>query len=259
MKKIGHIMKNINTGFIGVMTIVATVFVLSSCSLDPIDKTYSKHTADDDFRRIKEISHIDSNDVQLLGKFMIDKGLAGSHILETHATYKDILIEARKEKEKYEIEKRKKGKNEMDIAKSHENDKIRNIKKVLLVDFVKEAEPEQEQETNNLSKKWKKAPAPVENKNVLVFHVLFKNIGQKDIQAFKGDINFYDIFHTDIKKINFTNFKTIAVGDSITQKFTINLDDLNKSTNTYNNLKKEFIYVDWVPDRLIFMDDSVIE
>ncbi len=252
-------MKTINTHFVWILMVAIAFSTLTSCSFDPVDKPYSKHTVDEDFARIREISRIDSGDVILLGKYMVDHNLVGSHILELHETYKDILIEARKEKEKHDIEKRKKGKNEIDIAKSHENEKMKTLKKVLLVDFVKEAEQDSEPDASTLiSKKTKKNVVP-ENKNLITFHVLFKNIGDKDIQAFKGDINFYDIFHSDIKKITFTSFKEIAVGDSITQKFTINLDEINKSTNTYNNLKKDFIKVEWLPDRLIFTDDTVIE
>ena len=233
---------------------------LTSCSLDPIDKTYSKHTADDDYRRIREISgSVDSADAVLLGKYMIDHGLVGSHVLELHATYKDILNEARKEKEKYEIAKRKKGKKEIDVAKSHEFEKIKNLKKVLFVDFVKQEElTSSEEEPKPVSKKGKKQGSPV-NKNIITYEVMFKNVGNKDIRAFKGDLNFYDVFHTEIKKITFSSFQQINVGDSIVKKFVINLDDLNNGTNAYNDLKKDFIKVEWLPDRLIHTDDEIIE
>jgi hypothetical protein len=259
MKKNWYLMKNINANFIWILMVAIAFTTLPSCSFDPVDKPYSKHTVDEDYARIREISRIDSGDVVLLGKYMVEHNLVGSHVLELHETYKDILIEARKEKEKHDIEKRKKGKNEIDLAKSHENDKMKALKKVLFVDFVKEDDQDTEQEASMLISKKAKKPAVPENKNLLVFHVLFKNIGDKNIQAFKGDINFYDIFHSDIKKITFTSFKEIPVGDSITQKFSINLDEINKSTNTYNNLKKDFIKVEWLPDRLIFTDDTVIE
>ena len=256
MKTNRYPMKNINSNFILIQLLFLTIFI-TSCSLDPVDKTYNKHTADDDFRRIRDISNIDSADQILLGRYMIDKQLAGNHILETHTTYKDILAEAKKEKEKYETEQKRKGKNEIDIAKSHENEKIKALKKVLFVDFVKEETLTSEEET--LPKKWKKPAAP-ENKNNITFNVLFKNISEKDIQAFKGDLNFYDIFHTEIKKITFSSFKQINVGDSIVQKFTLNLDEINKSSNTiYNDLSKDFIKVEWLPERLIHTDDTVIE
>src|ERR1700748_3702703 len=126
-------MKIINSSLIGIFTIIVSAFILTSCSLDPVDKTYNKHTSDDDYRRIKDISRIDSADIVLLGKYMVEHNLAGPQITELHATYKDILNEAKKEKERHEIEKRKKGKNEIDIAKSHEVEKIKNLKKVLFV------------------------------------------------------------------------------------------------------------------------------
>jgi hypothetical protein len=257
MKKNWYLMKNITLNFIWILTIVVSIFVFSSCSLDPVDKTYSKHTADDDYRRIKEISSIDSTDAVLLGKYMIEHGLVGAHVLELHATYKDILNEAKKEKEKYEIEKRKKGKNEIDVAKSHEVEKIRNLQKVLSVDFVKEKEVEPE---NNfiISRKLKK-PAQAENKNSLSYNVLFKNVSSDTIQAFKGEINFYDIFQSEIKKVSFTSFRQIPPDSAIVQKFTINLDEVNKSGNIYYNLDKKSIKVEWLPDRLFFTNGNIIE
>ncbi len=250
-------MKIINSNFTGIFTI-ASFFVLTACSLDPIDKTYNKHTADDDYRRIKDISRIDSADAVLLGRYMVDHNLAGSQITELHATYKDILNEAKRDKERHEIEKRKKGKNEIDVAKSHEVEKIKNLKKVLFVDFVKQEEPSEDLTVIAPKKGKKTATAPV-NKNLIVYDVMFKNVGEKDIRAFKGELNFYDIFHSEIKKITFSSFQQINVGDSIVQKFVINLDEVNKGPNTYNDLKKDFIKVEWLPDRLIHTDDEVIE
>lgn len=251
-------MLNINSDRFGLWMITAAIFALSSCSFDPIDKKYSKHTADDDFRRIYEISSIDSTDKVLLAEYMVHHQLIGPHILELHDTYKDILAKAKKEKELYEIEKRKKGKNnEIDIAKSHEIEKIKNLKKVLYVDFVKQ-EDLLEEPTELAPKKGKK-PAPVVNKNLITFDVMFKNISDKDIRAFKGDINFYDIFHTEIKKITYTSFREIPVGDSIVQKFTVDINEVNTASTTYNDLKKENIKVEWLPDRLIHTDDTVIE
>jgi hypothetical protein len=251
-------MKIINSNFIGIFTIILSIFALTSCSLDPVDKTYNRHTADDDYRRIKDISRIDSVDAVLLGKYMVEHNLAGPQVMELHATYKDILNEAKKEKERYEIEKRKKGKNEIDVAKSHEVEKIKNLKKVLFVDFVKQEEPSEELTVITPKKGKKTVVAPV-NKNLIVYDVMFKNVGDKDIRAFKGDLNFYDIFHAEIKKITFSSFQQINVGDSIVQKFVINIDEVNKGTNTYNDLKKDFIKVEWLPDRLIHTDDEVIE
>lgn len=249
-------MLNIKSGLLGM--IVLSIFVLSSCSLDPIDKNYSKHTAEDDFRRIKEISNEDSADVALLGKYMVEHGLAGPQVMEIHATYHDILEEAKKEKERYEIEKRKKGKiNQVDIAKSHEMEKLKNLKKVLYVDFVREENTEDE--TAEINPKKGKKPAPVVNKNLITFDVMFKNTGEKDIRAIKGDINFYDIFHSEIKKVTFTSFKQVNIGDSIVQKFTIDLNEVNKPGNTYSGLNKDFIKVEWLPDRLIYTDDTVVE
>jgi hypothetical protein len=262
MKKNWYLMKNIKSDFIWILMVVVSIVTLSSCSLDPVDKTYNKHTADDDYRRIREISSsIDSADAVLLGKYMIDHGLVGSHVLELHATYRDILDQAKKEKERYEIDRRKKGKNEMDIAKSHENEKIKNIRKVLLVDFVKKDTNLIEEDENTISlKKGKKAitPPPV-NKNLIVYEVMFKNVSDKPIKAFKGDLLFFDSFHSEIKKITFTSFEEIPVEGSIVQKFTVNIDEVNKGGTLYNDLKRDVIKVDWIPDRLIHTDDTVIE
>lgn len=250
-------MLNLNSERIGIWMIAATIVVLSSCSFDPIDKKYSKHTADDDFRRINEISNIDSLDKVLLAEYMVHHQLIGPHILELHDTYKDILNKAKREKEMYEIEKRKKGKNnEIDIAKSHEIEKIKNLKKVLYVDFVKQDEIVEETE---LTPKKGKKPTPPANKNIITFDVMFKNISDKDIRAFKGDINFYDTFHSEIKKVTYTSFREIPVGDSIVQKFVVDLNEVNTAGNTYNDLKKDNIKVEWLPDRLIHTDDTVIE
>ncbi len=248
-------MKNIKSNYLLIL-LVSTV-AISSCSFDPIDKTYSKHTADDDYRRIREISSIDSADAILLGRYMIDHQLVGSHVMELHTTYNDILNQAKKEKNRYEIEKRKKGKNEIDIAQRHENEKIRNLKKVLDVDFVK---PDTTLESDEfiISKKGKKPSVPV-NKNIITYEVMFKNISDKGIRAFKGDINFYDTFHSEIKKVTFTSFEEIPVNGYTVQKFTINLDEASKGNSLYKNINKDCIKVEWLPDRLIHTDDTVIE
>ncbi|HVD97793.1 MAG TPA: hypothetical protein VNB90_06275 [Cytophagaceae bacterium] len=249
-----------HTSLAGIGMMVLSVFVLSSCSLDPIDKTYSKHTSDDDFRRIMEISRVDSADKVLLAEYMVHHQLVGPHVLELHDTYADILDKAKKEKEEYEKEKRKKGKvNEIDIARSHEIEKIKNLKKVLFVDFVREENISSLDEENEIPKKGKKAAPPV-NKNLISFDVMFKNISEKDtIRAFTGDLNFYDTFHAEIKKIRYTSFKKIPVGESVVQRFTLNLDEINNDNNLYSGLKKEDIKVEWLPERLIYVDDTVIE
>ncbi len=252
-------MNSIKHNFIGVLTVTAFVISLTSCSFDPIDKTYNKHTADDDYRRIREISNIDSIDLMLLEKYMIEHNLISPHVRESHATYLEILNEAKKEKEQYEIEKRKKGNKEIDIARSHEIEKIKNIKKVLFVDFVEQGEFN-EGDFLDVPKKSKNTSATSqENKNVITYDVMFKNISSKDIKAFKGDINFYDIFHNEIKKVTFTSYKQISVGDSIVQRFIIDMAEVNKGVNKFKDLNKEFIKVEWLPDRLIHTDDEVIE
>ena len=250
------IMKNIKIYYI--LTALFSAALLSSCSFDPIDKTYNKHTADDDYRRIREISDLDSADEILLGRYMIDHQLVGSHVMELHTTYSDILATAKKEQKIYEIEKRNRSNNKKDLAQFHENEKIKNLKKVLDVDFVK-PDTLLENEDLLISPKKIKKPLPPVNKNIITYEVMFKNISDKGIKAFKGDINFYDSFHSEIKKVTFTNYNEIPVNGFIVQKFTINLDEVSKGNALYNNLNKDCIKVDWVPDRLIHSDDSVIE
>jgi len=242
---------------IGIVILLASI-ASYSCSFDPIDKKYNKHTAEDDYRRIKEISSIDSSEAVLLGKFMVEHGLVGPQVLELHASYKDILLEARKEKERYEIEKKKKGKNEIDIARSHEFDKIKKLKKVLSVDFVKNDETE-DQDTDIEVKSKSKKTTSTTDKNTITYEVMFKNISEKGIKGFKGEINFYDLFHSEIKKTNFTSFQEIAPGESIIQKFSIDLDAINTETTTFKSIQKEHIKVEWLPSRLIHTDDEVIE
>ncbi len=259
MKNLGYSFNIKKSGATGMLTLLTAFFMLTSCSFDPIDKTYSKHSAEDDYKRIREISDIDTADAILLGKFMVEHGLAGPNILEFHATYKDILNEARLEKERNETElKRKKVQNnEIDVARSHEKEKIKQLQKILLVDFVKEEEQDEELEAI-LPKKGQK-PAPVVNKNLISFDVMFKNISSKDIRAFKGYINFYDIFNSELKKITFTSLSEIPAGESIVQRFTLDLNEINKSNVAYKNLKKEDIKVEWLPERLIHTDNTVIE
>ena len=42
-------------------------------------------------------------------------------------------------------------------------------------------------------------------------------------------------------------------------KIVKNLNEIEKGSNTYKGLKKDFIKVEWLPDRLIHTDNEVIE
>ncbi|MCU0428558.1 MAG: hypothetical protein MUF42_01175 [Cytophagaceae bacterium] len=237
-----------------------SIFLLSSCS-NPLDKEYHRHTAEDDYRRIVEMEKLDSTQTRLLAKFMVEHGLIGSHILEYHATYRDILNQAIKEDEQKRIEAEK-NKVQKNYAQLHTLDKLRNLSKSLKVTIIEneilEVLPEEE-EPKAKSKAKAKKPEVAIDKNTLTYKVAFINISQKPIKAFKGDVIFVDLFQSKVKGLTLSNFEGIGVGDTLLQVIKLNLNEASSSSSISTGLKREFIKPEWHPERLIFTDGQIIE
>ncbi|MCS6823323.1 MAG: hypothetical protein NZ529_03445 [Cytophagaceae bacterium] len=243
-------MKPLHTFYNTSLIIVATT-VLFSCT-NPVDKRYSKSTAEDDYRRIKELKKLDSADLQLLAHFMVEKGLVGAHILEMHATYRDILEEAKRQRENQNKERNKKNL-ETNFAIKHEREKIEKINNALKIVLKKEDIDTIETKKKN-KKNEKLAP-----KNIVQYKVYFINVQEKPIKAFKGDIIFNDLFYTELKRYTITSFVTLNPSDTITHTIRLNLDEANTSDKTFIGLKPSMLKPNWIPDRLIFTDNSIIE
>lgn len=218
---------------------VAFIFLLCACS-DALNSEYSKTTAEGDLERMQAIRRLDSADYAMLTDYMLRNGLITPDLKHINQSYKDLLELAREEKLKREKEAenaRKIKGNKQQFVSDH-------------MDHMHEALvmlPEKSQ----LRKDWSKDHAAK-------YTMVFVNLSDKPIRAFKGRFTFYDLFDSELKSIYLTFNDSIATKDTLRYIANIDFSHLVNNTiyvtNDYQDTK-----VVWQPMKILFKDGSSIE
>lgn len=202
-----------------------------SCS-NPLDKEYNEETVEKDFKRIVELGKIDSTDEKVMSEFMIKNGLINPSVMELGASYRDILEQAKKTKER-ELKDA-----EADFEANASKKITLEIKKSLYMDF----------EDTSIALRG----------TLLTCSLAVRNIGKKNIKAFKALITVKDIFGKEYRSSKITYYKPIIRGEIIEEIFAVDLQP-SKSEGYTVFSDTSYFKLGWQPLSIMFDDNSILE
>lgn len=216
-----------------------SIILLISCGT-AMKNDYSKATAEGDLERIKAIGELDSANFNLLTDYMLKEGLIEPDLKHLDESYEELLEKAKKE---FEVNKKKK--EQSDKLKGNKSqfqmDQLDHLYESLIILPYE----------SHIRKDWS-------NKNAVFYKMVFVNPSNKSIRAFKGKLSFYDLFHSELKSVNFTYNDTIPAKDTVSYEANIDFSNLNNA-NVYFTKDYSDIKVIWRPLKVIYTDGEEVE
>lgn len=213
---------------------VLAIFIVA-CST-PLDKPYKEATLEEDIIELKKT--LSEEELEILAGYVALKSLGDDKMLGK--TYGDLLTEAkelRAELKKQEEEQERLA----EQAKIEEAERIKRLGEALTVGlFAKDFMKYNYQE-------------------YITYKFAFQNKTDKDIRAFTGTIYINDLFDKEI-----TNF-SLTYDDGVPANSTKNWNaqtDYNQFIDKDVTLKGKDIddlKIKWVPEKIIFSDNSTLE
>ncbi len=212
-----------------IFSVLAMFF--TSCS-NPLDKEYNEETVEKDFKRIVELGKIDSTEEKVMSEFMIKNGLINPSVMELGASYRDILEQAQltKEKELKDVE--------ADFEAKESKKITLEIKKSLFMNF----------EDTSIALRG----------TLLTCSLAVRNIGNKNIKAFKALITVKDVFGKEYRSSKITYYKPILQGGIVEEIFAIDLQPTkNEGYTVFSD--PSYFKLGWQPLALIYEDNIILE
>lgn len=217
-----------NYFFVIKIFLVSLIFI--SCK-GPMGKTYNPATYEEDIESIRQSNKISEDDIELLTNYMLVSKLAGNDL--EGKTYSDILERIK------EIRKANGDKNE--------NEKL-------------EQESKRERLSSLLSVKLsEKNFTKVENKDCLVYTVIFQNTSIKNIKIVVGSISINDLLDKEIKKINIMLDENLRGNSTLKKTFIVEYNHSNENDKRIRTIELSNLRVLWNPEKIIFEDGTIAE
>ena len=212
------------------LLIVVLLFGIVSCS-SPLDKKYSEESFKDDTREIKKSGKLSEEDAIVLASWILrsklnDESLEGK-------TYKEILDDAKDYKKEQEALAEK--------VRLEEDERRKRLGSALTVVM------------------YDKGYEEYNYQDYLTYSLAFQNKTKKDIRAFKGSISVQDLFDTEIKSISLTIDDPIKAGETFKGTYTTDYNQFKDEDIRLKNKDMDDLKVVWTPEKIIFVDGSILE
>ena len=212
------------------------ILCLFSCSSSPLDLKFNEETGEED---LKEISHVlNSNDYNLLLGTIIRYQFQDVDI--EGMTYAKLLEEGKlwkAEQDKIEAEQKALA----EKARQEELERRKRLSQSIIVSCF---------EKGFYEDSWE---------DYITFKFIIQNKSENNIRAFKGSINFTNLFDDDIKSIGLTYENPIKAGDEIVYNAQINYNQFRDEDVRLKNADLENLKVIWNPQQIILEDGSLLE
>ena len=199
------------------------LFILCSCN-NPLHRTYSPSTYEEDMQAIRKSNKISDEDLQNLARFIVLANLSGNDI--TGKSYDDIL-----DKIKSFQQNNDQLNNKNELEKEARRKRLSPFLEVSLQkkDFLKKG-----------------------NKQVLQFTIGFKNTSQQKIKTVTGNFVINDLLEKPIKTISILLDESILPGGTLTKIYTVDYNDGNENDRRMRAKDIFDIRTVWDPEKIIF-------
>jgi len=202
------------------------VLLISSCS-NPLEKEFSRETAEADFTRIVKLGLIDSVEASIMSHFMVEHDLIGAQVLELGATYEDILEESKKFWERSGGKKK---------SESSEAALANTFAKDLTVSIQPASTLVQQSEWSHGIK----------------YRLSMENTSGKSIRAIKGNLAFYDAFGDRVYAIEYKFLDALAIKEKVERDVTLRIQNTVSPQLLLEYGKTNPFTVKWEPVSILF-------
>ena len=221
-------MKNIS------LLVILSIIIISCSS--PLDKAYKQDTLEEDIVVLKK--SISEEELKTLAGYIALKSFSGDDMLGK--TYNDLLEEAKKLQEELRLQEEEQ-KILAEKAKIEEAEKIKRLGDALTVSF------------------FDKGFLEYNYQEYITYKFVFENKTEKTMKAFTGEIKITDLFDKEIKSFSLT------YDDGVPANSTKNWDaqtDYNQFIDEdvlLKNKDMEDLKIRWIPEKIIFSDNTTLE
>jgi hypothetical protein len=213
----------------------SSLIFLFSCS-GPLDKIYNESSSKEDLTEIGET--IDSNDAKYLVVGMMKYTFGNS--FPDGITYREIIEEGREIAIKNEEEERKQAVLAEQMRKEEES-RIAKLREILTIAVVEKGYLEQDYN------------------DYIQLKFAFQNNSEKEIRAFKGMIEFTDLFDVLIRSNSITYDTPIPPNSRVTWDASIEFNQFSDEDVLFRNKDLEDVKLVWKPEKFMFSDGSSLE
>ena len=203
---------------------------LFSCN-NPLSKTYSLKTYNEDMQAIRESKKISYEDEDLLNKYIVVSQLAGNDM--EGKTYDEILDRIKNI--------RKANGNETEQQKMEQEQKRERMSNILAVNLV---------EKKFITEK---------NKDWLIYTVSFRNISDQNINIVVGKLSINDLLDRQIKQIEIVLDEEIPKNGIIKKVFTTPYNPINENDKVIRLKDITDLRMQWNPEKIIFSNGQVLQ
>jgi hypothetical protein len=215
---------------INLYLLLFAAFIFSSCK-NPLHRTYSPETYEDDMQAIRMGNKISDEDLKSLANYIILAKLAGTNL--RGKSYEDLL--------------------EKIIAFRQNNDTVsgretmeNESKRIRMSPFLKVS-----LQSKTFSNK--------NNKEALVFIVIFTNTGNQKIKTITGNLAINDLIEKLIKNLAIFLDEDILPGQTLTKTYTIDYNDADENDRRLRSNDSFNLRIVWNPEKIILENGKLIE
>lgn len=206
------------------------VMVLASCN-NPMSKNYSRATYIQDMDAIRESSKISFDDIDLLTRYVALSRIAGNEL--EGKTYREILVKIK------------------DIRKA-------NTDQADLQTMEKDAARERMNPYITVALSGKNY-SKVNNKDCLIYTVIFQNQTAKNIKMVVGSISINDLLDREIIDIPIVLDEPLKANATEKKIYTVDYNNNNESDRSIRLKELVDLRILWNPLKIIFDNGTVVE
>jgi hypothetical protein len=206
------------------------VFIFSSCN-NPLHRTYSPETYEDDMQAIRMGNKINDEDLKNLANYIILAKLAGTDL--RGKSYEDLLEKITAFRQNNEA---------LSGRQAMENES----KRIRMSPFLRVS-----LQSKTFSNK--------NNKEALVFIVVFTNTGNQKIKTITGNLAINDLMEKLIKNLPIFLDQDILPGQTLTKAYTTDYNDADENDRRLRSNDSFNLRIVWNPEKIILENGKLIE
>lgn len=210
--------------------LVSFLFIFCSCN-NPLHRTYNPATCEEDIQAIRESNKASDEDLQTLARFIVLARLSGNDI--SGKSYEDILDKIKTFQRNNDLL------NSSDIID-------KDAKRKRLSPFL---------EVNLQNKEFIKN----NNKDILAFTVIFKNIGTQKIKVVTGNLIINDLLEKPVTSLALLLDQHISPGQKITKIYNVDYNDDDENDRRIRSKDLFEIRTVWDPEKIIFENGTIAQ
>ena len=204
--------------------------ILTSCN-NPLHRTYSASNYQDDIEAIRKSDKISDEDLEILDKYIMLVKLSGNDI--KGKSYEDILNKIKS------FQQQNNALNTMDaLSQEARRQRLSPFLEVRL--------------QNKIFTK-------LQNKNVFVYTISFKNTGTFTIKTITGSLVFNNLLEKPVKNLDIFLDEDISPKQTVTKSYIADYNDENEADRSIRSGDVLSLHSIWNPEKIIFDNGKIAD